>query len=101
MTLAHEEIIDFILAGKTPQEVINFHASEGVKARVTPVAFPELSYDGTCAAPAAKPGAAGLSFTVTVNPGDVDPRILPGMKATVRIDGGEADGILLLLEQIG
>ena len=35
MTLAHEEIIDFILAGKTPQEVINFHASEGVKARVT------------------------------------------------------------------
>jgi hypothetical protein len=35
MTLAHEEIIDFILAGKTPQEVINFQASEGVKARVT------------------------------------------------------------------
>jgi hypothetical protein len=35
MTLAHEEIIDFILAGKTRQEVIDFHASEGVKARVT------------------------------------------------------------------
>src|SRR2546428_10570481 len=69
---------------------------QGVKARVTPVAFPELSYDGTCAAPTAKAGAAGLSFIATINPGDVDPRILPGMKGTVRIDGGEADGVLLL-----
>jgi hypothetical protein len=35
MTLAHEQIIDFILAGKTPEEVIQFTASERVKERVT------------------------------------------------------------------
>jgi hypothetical protein len=34
MTLAHEEIIDFILAGKTPEQVANFQASDAVKARV-------------------------------------------------------------------
>jgi len=33
MTLAHEEIIDFILAGKTPEQVTNFQASDAVKAR--------------------------------------------------------------------
>jgi multidrug resistance efflux pump len=69
---------------------------QGIKARVTPVAFPELSYDGTCAAPAPKPGAGSLSFATTINVGDVDPRIVPGMKATVRVDGGEADGVLLV-----
>jgi hypothetical protein len=34
MTLAHEEIIDFILAGKTPEQVASFQASDAVKARV-------------------------------------------------------------------
>jgi hypothetical protein len=34
MTLAHEEIIDFILAGKTPERVASFQASDTVKARV-------------------------------------------------------------------
>ena len=69
---------------------------QGTKARVTPVAFPELSYEGTCSAPAAKAGSSGLTFATTINLGDVDPRITPGMTATVRIDGGEADGVLLL-----
>jgi multidrug resistance efflux pump len=68
----------------------------GCKARVTPVAYPELSYEGGCAAPAAKPGASGLTFATTINLDDVDARIMPGMKATVRIDGGEADGVLLV-----
>jgi hypothetical protein len=35
MTLVYEEIIDFILAGKTPEQVANFQASDAVKARVT------------------------------------------------------------------
>jgi multidrug efflux pump subunit AcrA (membrane-fusion protein) len=66
------------------------------KARVTPVAFPELNYEGTCAAPAPKAGAGSLSFVTSINVGDVDPRIVPGMRATVRVDGGEADNVLLL-----
>ena len=71
-------------------------AKPGAKARVTPVAFPELSYEGTCAAPAPKPGSGSLSFVTTINVGDVDARIVPGMKSTVRVDGGEADGVLLV-----
>jgi hypothetical protein len=35
MTLAHEQLIDFILVGKTPEEVIGFTASDPVKDRVT------------------------------------------------------------------
>jgi hypothetical protein len=35
MTLAHEEVLDFILAGKSPEEVIAFKASDAVKARVS------------------------------------------------------------------
>jgi len=68
----------------------------GAKARVTPLAFPDLNYDGTCAAPAPKPGAGSLSFATSINVGDVDPRIVPGMRATVRVDGGDLDGVLLV-----
>jgi hypothetical protein len=35
VTPAHEQIVDFILAGKTPQEVIAFTASERAMQRVT------------------------------------------------------------------
>ena len=68
----------------------------GAKARVTPVAFPELSYEGTCTAPTAKAGSSGLTFVETINLRDPDPRIMPGMKANVRIDGGEVEGVLLV-----
>jgi hypothetical protein len=34
VTLAEREIIDFIIAGKPPEQVINFQASDAVKARL-------------------------------------------------------------------
>jgi RND family efflux transporter MFP subunit len=68
----------------------------GAKARVTPVAFPEINYEGKCGAPNPKAGSSGLSFLASVDVPDADPRILPGMKANVRIDGGEAEGVLLV-----
>jgi hypothetical protein len=34
MILAYEEFVDFLAAGSTPQEVIDFHPSEETKARV-------------------------------------------------------------------
>jgi hypothetical protein len=34
MTLAYEEIVDFIAAGTTPQGVVDFRPSEETKARV-------------------------------------------------------------------
>ena len=68
----------------------------GAKARVTPVAFPELTYEGACSAPTAKAGSSGLTFVASIDVNNPDPRIMPGMKATVRIDGGEAEGVLLV-----
>ena len=41
MTLAHEEIIDFILVGKTPEQVAAFQASDAVKARVNELIYRE------------------------------------------------------------
>jgi multidrug efflux pump subunit AcrA (membrane-fusion protein) len=69
---------------------------EGSKADVKPVAYPELTYDGKCADPAAKPGTSGLGFYTTVSLAGVDARVVPGMKATVRIPGGDVEGILLV-----
>jgi multidrug resistance efflux pump len=68
----------------------------GAKARVTPVAFPELSYEGNCSAPTARAGSTGLTFVASIDVDKPDPRIMPGMRATVRIDGGEAEGVLLV-----
>lgn len=68
----------------------------GAKADVKPVAFPELNYSGKCAEPAVKPGATGLGFYATIAIDGVDPRIVPGMKANVRISGGDVDNALLV-----
>jgi multidrug resistance efflux pump len=70
--------------------------NEGAAAEVKPVAYPELSYAGKCEAPAPRGGAAGLGFATTVDLADVDPRIIPGMKANVRITGADVDGVLLV-----
>jgi len=41
MTRAYEEIIDFIAAGTTPESLVNFQPSEGVKERVAELIFQE------------------------------------------------------------
>jgi multidrug resistance efflux pump len=59
----------------------------GMKAKVSPVAYPELSYEGTTAAPPVLGKTAGpeQAFPVTINLAGVDAKIVPGLKATVRI----------------
>ena len=69
---------------------------DGGKADVKPVAYPELNYEGKCAEPAVKPGSTGLAFFTAVALANVDPRVVPGMKASVRIAGGDVDGVLLV-----
>ena len=68
----------------------------GAKADVKPVAFPELNYAGKCAEPAVKPGSTGLGFYTTIAVDDVDPRVVPGMKASVRVSGGDVENVLLV-----
>lgn len=70
----------------------------GMKAKVTPVAWPELSYDGTLAAPPPLGKAAGAeqTFLEPVELSNVDARIVPGMKATVKIDAGQSEETLIV-----
>ena len=70
--------------------------ASGLKAKLTPVAFPELAYDGTCAEPAivVKP-PAGVAFSLAVQCPQVDPRVRPGMKTSVKIEAqGQPDALL-------
>jgi multidrug efflux pump subunit AcrA (membrane-fusion protein) len=66
---------------------------QGMRAKVSPVAWPELTYDGSCAAlpPLGKAAGAEQTFGLSVDLSNVDPRIVPGMKATVKIDAGQGD----------
>lgn len=70
----------------------------GMKAKVTPVAWPELRYDGALAAPppVGKASGAEQAFALAVDLSNVDARIVPGMKANVKIDAGQTDEILLV-----
>ena len=69
---------------------------QGAKADIKPVAYPELNYEGKAAEPAVKAGSSGLGFYTSIEVADIDPKIVPGMKVTVRITGGDVDGILLV-----
>ena len=70
----------------------------GIKAKVSPVAYPELSYEGTTAAPPVLGKSAGpeQAFAVTIDLTGVDPKIAPGLKANVRIDGGEGEEVVIV-----
>lgn len=70
----------------------------GMKVKVSPVAYPELSYEGTTAAPPVLGKASGSeqAFPVTIELPGADAKIAPGMKATVRIDAGEGEEVVLV-----
>ena len=70
----------------------------GIKATVTPVAWPELTYSGTVGAPPILGKSAGpeQTFPVSIELSGLDPRIAPGMKAAVKIDAGEGDEVVLV-----
>lgn len=72
---------------------------EGSKATVSPAAFPVLSYQVTSGAPSAQPrGPSGaFGFQATVNLPAADARLLPGMKASVRIEESAAEALLVPL----
>lgn len=72
-----------------------FLVEKGMAATVTPAATPWRSYEGTCGhIVGGVKGQDGFKFMVPVTLSDADPRLLPGMKATVRIDGGKLEDVL-------
>lgn len=75
-----------------------FWVEPGLKAKVVPAALPQLSYRAKCGAPQIVPRGSPpvVGFQVTLDPGDVDKRLVPGMKASVHIDAGKFDDALLV-----
>ena len=71
-----------------------FAIAAGQKASVSPVAFPELKYEGGCD-PHVAAGSSTGNYTMTVATGSVDPRLLPGMKAQIHMDVTLADSVVL------
>ena len=69
----------------------------GMKARISPVAHPELSYEGTTVAPPVLGKSAGpeQTFPVSIELAGIDPKVAPGLKATVKIDAGEGEEVVL------
>lgn len=65
-----------------------FSVPMGTKASVTPVSFPEMRIEGKCdAAPrTAVVTQTGPVYPMAINVGDVNLRLIPGMKATIQLD---------------
>jgi multidrug efflux pump subunit AcrA (membrane-fusion protein) len=82
----------------TLSEAQAFWVEPGMRARVTPAAFPQLSYDGTCGTVVggnrASPPGFGFMAPVTLPPTDL--RLVPGMKASVKIEAGKVEDVLLI-----
>lgn len=80
------------LAFDLPESKLGWVKS-GMRAKVSPLAWPELNYEGGVAAlpPLGKASGSDQTFTASIDLSNVDARILPGMKATVKIDAGQGD----------
>ncbi|HEV8378100.1 MAG TPA: hypothetical protein VGP99_04570, partial [Tepidisphaeraceae bacterium] len=75
-----------------------FWVEPGMRARVTPAAFPQLSYDGTCGKVVGGNRASppGFGFMVPVTFPPTDARLVPGMKASIKIEAGKVEDVLLI-----
>ena len=72
-----------------------FVVQKGMRATVTPTATPWRSFEAACGqVVGGVKGQEGFKFTVPVTLNEADPRLLPGMKASVRIHGGQIENAL-------
>ena len=74
-----------------------FAIKSGQKASVSPVAFPEVKYEGLCEPGQRTPigGMGGASYALHIATGEVDQRLVPGMKATVHMEVPLVSDVLL------
>jgi HlyD family secretion protein len=100
---AQQVVLTFYTPGKlrlhldlNEQKFFSIHA--GDKATITPVALADLKMSGKCdAAPAvAINSQQGPQYPLTVSSGDVDSRLVPGMRANFRTDGTESEAAVVV-----
>jgi multidrug resistance efflux pump len=71
-----------------------FAVQTGQKASLSPVAFPEMKYEGMCdVGSRTVVGQAG--YQLLISAGDVDAKLVPGMKVQVHMDVPLVEGVLL------
>jgi multidrug efflux pump subunit AcrA (membrane-fusion protein) len=68
------------------------------KVSISPVAFPELKYEGICEPSETRAPAAATAggYALQIAAGEFDSRLLPGMKATIHMDVPLAEDALLV-----
>jgi len=71
-----------------------FAVKSGQKASISPVAYPELKYEGLCEPDQRTSG--GGNYPMHVATGQLDSRVLPGMKANIHMEVPLVDNALLV-----
>jgi multidrug resistance efflux pump len=99
---AGQVVMRLITPGKLRMEINltepqAFWVEAGMKTRVTPVALSLLSYDANCGTPvgAARGNPGNFGFQLPLILPQTDARLLPGMKASVRIQSVVNDVLLV------
>jgi multidrug resistance efflux pump len=74
----------------------NLHA--GLKAAITPVAFPDQKIEGTCdCCPAAAVNTQqGPQYNLTVSCPHLDPKLVPGMRANLKVETPDAESSIVV-----
>lgn len=75
-----------------------FQMRAGATATITPVAFPDDKIEGTCnSAPAIDVNTQqGPQYNLTIACKNVDPKLVPGMRANVRVHSADAQNMVLV-----
>lgn len=73
-----------------------FWIEKGDKARIIPASLPQTSYVAETSAVELVTKAQGMAFVTTIDIDNADPRLVPGMKASVVIEAGKVSDALLL-----
>ena len=100
---AGQLVMRVVYPGRLKMDVIlteaqAFWVEPGSRARVTPAAFPQLSYEGTCGPVVGgnRISPPGFGFAVPVTLPQTDARLVPGMKASVKIEAGKVEDVLVI-----
>lgn len=73
-----------------------FWVEQGQKVRVTPAATPQKSYEARTSAVEVQNKSQAAAFVVNVDLANADERLAPEMKASVVIDAGKIEDVLLV-----
>ena len=100
---ANQVVLQLVHPGKLQVETSlpenrAFWIEAGARVKVSPAAMPYISYDGTCGAVAVEPrgNPPQVGFALTIALPNTDQRLIPGMKASVKIEPKTGEQLLII-----